>query len=85
MDILDDSIEKVSLEHDNISIKELALRSSRVSSRSINSLSQAAAIEIARQLLECEQPMNCPDGKPTIYELTHNELSKKIRLVLNAL
>jgi len=40
-----------------------------------------AAIErLAHQLLQCQQPLACPRGRPTIVELSANELRKRFGL-----
>ncbi|QYY37214.1 DNA mismatch repair endonuclease MutL [Ruficoccus sp. ZRK36] len=33
--------------------------------------------ELARALLQCQQPLNCPRGRPTYFELSHRELARR--------
>ncbi len=33
--------------------------------------------ELARALLQCRQPLNCPRGRPTYFELSNQELSRR--------
>jgi DNA mismatch repair protein MutL len=33
--------------------------------------------ELARALLQCRQPLNCPRGRPTYFELSHRELARR--------
>ncbi len=43
-------------------------------------LPDAAVEKLAEQLLECQQPLSCPRGRPTIIELSANELRKRFGL-----
>lgn len=33
--------------------------------------------ELARSLLQCRQPLNCPRGRPTYFELTNRDLARR--------
>ncbi|MBC2593405.1 DNA mismatch repair endonuclease MutL [Ruficoccus amylovorans] len=33
--------------------------------------------ELARALLQCQQPLNCPRGRPTYFELSNRELARR--------
>ena len=40
-------------------------------------LTQAQVEDLMRQLLECENPYNCPHGRPTIIKISRADLEKK--------
>lgn len=43
-------------------------------------LPEAAITQLAEQLLECDQPLACPRGRPTLVELSANEVRKRFGL-----
>lgn len=43
-------------------------------------LPDAAIEQLAEQLLECKQPLACPRGRPTLVELSANEVRKRFGL-----
>jgi DNA mismatch repair protein MutL len=45
-------------------------------------LSEPEAKELLKQLLEAENPFNCPHGRPVIIDLTKREVEKKFKRIL---
>ncbi|WP_269539860.1 DNA mismatch repair endonuclease MutL [Cerasicoccus fimbriatus] len=45
-----------------------------------DNLPDAAIEHLVEQLLECRQPLSCPRGRPTIVELSANEMRKRFGL-----
>lgn len=44
-------------------------------------LSYTEMVELIEQLRFCENPFNCPHGRPTIINMTHYELDKKFKRI----
>mgnify|MGYP002857498979 CR=1 FL=1 len=45
-------------------------------------LSEAESRQLLRQLSECEQPFNCPHGRPTMIAMTDQQLEREFKRVL---
>ncbi|MEM7792322.1 MAG: hypothetical protein AAF546_13035, partial [Verrucomicrobiota bacterium] len=56
-------------------VAQLAVKGSY---RRNDSLSEAAAQNLARELLRCDKPHTTPFGKPTFTETSWNELSRRL-------
>ena len=60
----------------------LAAMSCRAAVKGGNRLSLTEAKALIEQMLELENPFNCPHGRPTIIEMSKYELEKKFKRVL---
>lgn len=67
----------IHLRKPDLAHKEIAKLAAREVSQNEDPLPDDQLAELPRQLLECKQPLNCPQGKVTFFELTTNELVKK--------
>lgn len=56
--------------------QQLARIASRATSKQLNQLTEEQAVLLVRRLFECETPLKCPLGKPTITYLTEEKLAQ---------
>lgn len=64
--------QKTSVAHESIA-RLAATRAVRMD----DSLNDEAVIALANDLLACSQPLACPQGRPTYFEMTRGELDKR--------
>ncbi len=62
---------------DEVEYKFLATVACKAAVKAGMTLSQAQVEDLMRQLLECENPYNCPHGRPTIIKISRADLEKK--------
>ncbi len=66
-----------------LSIKEkLATCACKAAVKGNTVLSEAEARELLRQLLEADNPFNCPHGRPVIIDMTKSEIEKKFKRIV---
>ena len=60
-------------------LSKIASMSCKAAVKGNQALSQSEAEALMRELLACENPFNCPHGRPTIISMTKYELEKKFK------
>lgn len=60
-------------------LSKIASMSCKAAVKGNQALSPAEAEALMRELLACENPFNCPHGRPTIISMTKYELEKKFK------
>lgn len=60
-------------------LSKIAGMSCKAAVKGNQALSHAEAEALMRELLACENPFNCPHGRPTIISMTKYELEKKFK------
>lgn len=60
-------------------LSKIASMSCKAAVKGNQTLSQKEAEELMKELLACENPFNCPHGRPTIISMTKYELEKKFK------
>jgi len=64
-------------------IKErIATCSCKAAVKGNTELSEAEARELIKQLLEADNPFNCPHGRPIIIDMTKSEIEKKFKRII---
>lgn len=61
----------------NVAHEHIARQAANKAVRIDESPSDAAVVALARDLMACELPLACPQGKPTFFELSHRELQQR--------
>ncbi len=63
--------------------EKIASMSCKASVKGGDSLTQAEAEELIDELLSCDNPYNCPHGRPTIIELSRTDLEKRFKRIVD--
>ncbi len=63
--------------------EKIASMSCKASVKGGDRLSQAEAEALIDELLSCENPYNCPHGRPTIIELSRSDLEKRFKRIVD--
>lgn len=63
----------------DIKINEIASISCKAAVKAHRRMNETEAAELISKALKLENPFNCPHGRPTIVEITKNELEKMFR------
>ena len=77
-----------SLNEDSVSLKseliteKIASMSCKAAVKGNNKLSLAEADALIGQLLELDNPYNCPHGRPTIISMSKYEIEKKFKRII---
>ncbi len=77
IDTLDEINTVARTNRDEVEYKFLATVACKAAVKAGMTLSQAQVEDLMRQLLECENPYNCPHGRPTIIKISRADLEKK--------
>ena len=78
-----DTIADESATHDPERITEkVASMSCKAAFKGNNRLSFKEAEELMRELMEAENPYNCPHGRPTLIKMTKYEIERKFKRIL---
>lgn len=77
IDTLDEINTVARTNKDEVEYKFLATVACKAAVKAGMTLSQAQVEDLMRQLLECENPYNCPHGRPTIIKISRADLEKK--------
>ena len=78
-----DTIADDSATHDPERITEkVASMSCKAAVKGNNRLSFKEAEELMRELMEAENPYNCPHGRPTLIKMTKYEIERKFKRIL---
>lgn len=65
-----------SLKMDEAVFEQLASEACHSSVRSGDRLTEFEALQLCRDLLNCKHPWNCPHGRPTVIELSHDQIDQ---------
>ena len=63
-------------------IEKTASMSCKAAVKGGQRISASEADKLIDELLQLEDPYNCPHGRPTIIRITRNELEKKFKRIL---
>jgi len=77
IDTLDEINTVARTNRDEVEYKFLATVACKAAVKAGMTLTQAQVEDLMRQLLECENPYNCPHGRPTIIKISRADLEKK--------
>ena len=44
-------------------------------------LEQVQAVSLLKQLKQCENPFNCPHGRPTVIEFTNKDMERMFKRI----
>ncbi|MFH1310332.1 MAG: DNA mismatch repair endonuclease MutL [Candidatus Omnitrophota bacterium] len=78
MDILSDLL-SYSLSKSDLTDEFIKLASCRSAIKSGDELNRQEMVSLMSQLAKCELPFTCPHGRPTMFEITLDELEKRFR------
>ncbi len=70
-------LSEISLIHDRI-----ATMACKAAVKGNNRLSMMEAEELIDKLLSCENPYNCPHGRPTVIQMSKQEMEKKFKRIV---
>ena len=62
--------------------EKIASMSCKAAVKGNNRLSFKEAEELMRELMEAENPYNCPHGRPTLIKMTKYEIERKFKRIL---
>ena len=79
MDIIDNFTAEIGSMVPNIVTEKIASMSCKASIKGNTKISFAEADALIDELLSCENPYNCPHGRPTIIKMSKEELEKKFK------
>ncbi len=82
IDLLDSLSEEEHTLKGNLIIEKIASMSCKAAVKGNNRLSFAEMDALMDQLLQCENPYNCPHGRPTIISMSKYELEKKFKRIV---
>ncbi len=77
IDTLDEINTVARTNRDEVEYKFLATVACKAAVKAGMTLTQNQVEDLMRQLLECENPYNCPHGRPTIIKISRADLEKK--------
>lgn len=60
----------------DVAMKTFARMAARRFGRNPDAITHDDGLPLAQRLMACNQPLTCPDGKPTLHELTGNDLGR---------
>lgn len=80
-DVLD-SLGGMANQPENLILEKLASMSCKAAVKGNHTMSMQEADALINELLELENPYNCPHGRPTIVSMSHYELDKKFKRIL---
>ncbi len=71
---------RISLTNRSLAYEKIAIIASSRALRNDDNPNEEKIKALARQLLTCNQPLTCPRGRPTLHEMSLNELIRKFSL-----
>ena len=63
-------------------LDKIASMSCKAAVKGGNDLSVAQAHELLKELMQLENPYNCPHGRPTMIRMTKREIEKKFKRII---
>ena len=83
LEMIDDLMDGVGKEHDTGTVNDrIATMSCKAAVKGNMHLSGMEAKALIDELLELENPYNCPHGRPTIIAMTKYEMEKRFKRIL---
>jgi len=82
MDIIDNLENDITKLNSEVLMDRLATMACKAAVKGNNTMTYSEAKNLIDQLLELDNPYNCPHGRPTIISMTKNELEKKFKRIL---
>lgn len=82
LEMLDDLSEETGLKTSDAILEKVASMSCKAAVKGNQRLSLAEMDHLIGELLECENPYQCPHGRPTIISMTKYELEKKFKRIV---
>ncbi len=79
LSVLDELVEFPVKGDSDAVLSKIASMSCKAAVKGNQTLSRKEAEELMKELLACENPFNCPHGRPTIISMTKYELEKKFK------
>ena len=79
LSVLDELVEFPVKGDSDAVLSKIASMSCKAAVKGNQSLSEKEAEALMKELLACENPFNCPHGRPTIISMTKYELEKKFK------
>ncbi len=79
LSVLDEIVEFPVKGDSDAVLSKIASMSCKAAVKGNQTLSRKEAEELMKELLACENPFNCPHGRPTIISMTKYELEKKFK------
>ncbi len=81
-DILDELAENSMMNQPSVIVEKLASMSCKAAVKGNNSLTIEEVSELLDQLLDLDNPYNCPHGRPTIISMSKYEIEKKFKRII---
>ena len=82
MEMLDSLSEDAQARNADMIYEKVASMSCKAAVKGNNRLSFKEAEELMRELMEAENPYNCPHGRPTLIKMTKYEIERKFKRIL---
>lgn len=82
LSVLDELTEFPIIKDSELVLDKIASMSCKAAVKGNTKLSFAEAETLMRELLTCENPFQCPHGRPTIVSMTKYEIEKKFKRIL---
>ena len=79
LSVLDELVEFPAKGDSDAVLSKIASMSCKAAVKGNQTLSEEEAQALMKELLACENPFNCPHGRPTIISMTKYELEKKFK------
>ena len=82
IDMLDNLVDDSNRNTPEIITERIASMSCKAAVKGNNRLSMQEAKELMKELMEADNPYNCPHGRPTLIMMTKYEIEKKFKRIL---
>ena len=82
IDMLDGLVEDGSKATAQIITERIATMSCKAAVKGNNRLSMQEAEELMHELMEADNPYNCPHGRPTLIMMTKYEIERKFKRIV---
>lgn len=82
MEFIDDLTQEKGNNTPEMLLDKIASMSCKAAVKGGNDLSVAQAHELLKELMQLENPYNCPHGRPTMIRMTKREIEKKFKRII---
>lgn len=82
MEFIDDLTQEKGNHTPEMLLDKIASMSCKAAVKGGNDLSVAQAHELLKELMQLENPYNCPHGRPTMIRMTKREIEKKFKRII---
>lgn len=82
IEMLDSLSEEIKTENRQVILEKIASMSCKAAVKGNHKLSEQEANSLIDQLLELDNPYNCPHGRPTIISMSKYEIEKKFKRIV---